>query len=86
MTEQRGQHKRMACQNADTPFFAPPIFVSVLRQESATWHISFTNDALLCYHQTERPVVKCLVTQRFFNTNAGRFFNQLLIEKQIDEL
>ena len=37
------------------------------------------------YYQMERPEVKCLLTQRSFNTNAGRFFNQLLIDKQICE-
>lgn len=39
-------------------------------------------DVQRLYHQMEHPEVKCLLTQRFFNTNAGRFFNQLLIDNK----
>ena len=38
--------------------------------------LSCNIDALRLLRQAERLLVKCSLSQRFFNTNAGRFFNQ----------
>lgn len=40
--------------------------------------LSCKNDALCLLRQADRFSLKCLLSQRFFNTNAGRFFNQLV--------
>ena len=39
--------------------------------------LSFNKVTFRFYDQTECSSVKRLLSQRFFNTNAGRFFNQL---------
>ncbi|MBS5613961.1 MAG: hypothetical protein KHX29_07900 [Prevotella buccalis] len=40
--------------------------------------LSCKNDALCLLRQAECLLVKCPRSQRFFNTNAERFFNQLV--------
>lgn len=39
--------------------------------------LSFNKVTFRFYDQTECSSVKRLLSQRFFNTNAGHFFNQL---------
>ena len=39
--------------------------------------LSIKKDTFRYFDQTECSSVKRLLSQRFFNTNAGRFFNQL---------
>lgn len=40
--------------------------------------LSCKNDALCLLPQAEYLLVKCPPSQRFFNTNAGRFCSQLV--------
>ena len=40
--------------------------------------LSCKNDALCFLPQAEHLLVKCPRSLRLFNTNAGRFFNQLV--------
>ena len=40
--------------------------------------LSCKNDALCLLRQALRLSVKSSLSQRFFNTNAGRFFSQLV--------
>lgn len=40
--------------------------------------LSCKNDALCFLPQAEHLSVKCPLSQRFFNTNAGRFCSQLV--------
>lgn len=48
--------------------------------------LSLKNDNLYFLVQTECSSIRFLLLQRLFNTNAGRFFNQLVHVTEICEI